>query len=86
MHPQVKQELDNVARAQQMKINARLAALQVVQDILKAPHYNDKVDAITAIAMAMEIEQYILGNIEEESQAAIDKAKSMANVRPIMRP
>lgn len=86
MNSHVKQELDNTARLQQMKINSRLTALQAAQSLMQLQDYDGKRDHITLLAIAGDIEQYILGTLEEETEAALKKAKEQSNVRQIMRP
>lgn len=86
MNPQTKQDLDNLARLQQMKLNTRLTALQAAQAVMSLPSYENKACHLTLMAMAADIEKYILGEIEAETEAALKKAKAQANVRPIMRP
>ena len=72
MTPQEKEKLDMQARAQQMKINTRLTALQSVHTLMGHTNYTGAVDAITVIAMASEIESYILGDIEQETKDALE--------------
>lgn len=75
--------LDNLAKLQQMKINARLTALQAVQSLIVTRGYlpsdggssTNKVDIVTLLAQAQMIEEYILGNVEKESIDAMDEAK-----------
>lgn len=97
-----KQNLDNLARAQQMQINARLTALQAAQSIMSAPgylgvpgerdgkpiwvHEPGKTDHVTLLAMAGDIENYIMGNIVEETKTAIEAAKAKLNAPRIVRP
>ncbi len=92
----VKQDMDNLARLQQMKINTRLTALQAVQTLMNTRGYLEldgggqvnKVDAVTLLATAQMIEEYILGNIEKETIDAMEAAKlKMDPNRPrIVRP
>ena len=107
MNVNPKAELDQIARFQQMKINARLTALQSAQALMATPGYsgiagetrNEKgelvmtwekppgaVDMITLIATAQEIENYILGQIEEESLKALENAAAKLNGPKIVRP
>lgn len=80
MKPEDREKLDMQARAQQMKINTRLTALQSAMGIISTKGYleldggkpTNKVDHITVIAMATDIEKYILGEIEQETKAALD--------------
>lgn len=88
--------LDNIARMQQMKVNARQFATTMALELIKAPNYsvvqfkNDpnvpggdsiaelvggKVDHITLLAMAKDVEDYIMGNLEKEATDAIDAAR-----------
>ena len=73
MTPAEKERLDMQARAQQMKINTRLTALQAGQSIMSLTTYNQGVDHLTLIAMATDIEKYILGEIEQETKDAIEQ-------------
>lgn len=93
MNPADKEKLDMQARAQQMKINTRLTALQSALSIMQAPNYSmvhvnsatqelrhagGAVDHLTLLAMATDIEKYILGEIEQETKdalAALNKPK-----------
>jgi len=84
--PAEKEKLDMQARAQQMKINTRLTALQTALSIMQAPNYNvfvhapdiepnimgGKTDHLTLLAMATDIEKYILGEIEQETNDALE--------------
>lgn len=84
-------ELDQLARLQQMKINARLTALQCAQTLMGTPGYKEAsvanaVDMITLLATATEIENYILGNIEKESVEALETAAAKLNGPKIVRP
>lgn len=91
MNPSEKEKLDAQARLHQMQINTRLTALQVVKDLMSTRGFlpaeggneASRVDAITVIAMATEIEHYILGKIEAETQAALDE---MNKPRPTIVP
>ena len=83
---QTKQDLDNLARAQQMKINARLTALQCAQTLMAAPLYGGTLDHITLIAMSQDIESYILGDIEDETKKALEAAAAKLNAPRIVRP
>lgn len=86
MNPQAKQELDNTVRLQQLKINSRLTALQAAQVLMSLQSFDQRACHLTLIAMAGDIEKYILGTLEDETKEALEKVKSMSNVRPIMRP
>lgn len=83
-------ELDNLAKLQQMKINARLVSLETSLKLMHHQSYPDgaanKVDAITLIAQAQMIEQYILGEIEEESMKALEAAAAKLGGPRIVRP
>ena len=68
-----KEKLDMQARAQQMKINTRLTALQSVHTLMGHSNYHGEVDAISLIAMASEIEGYILGQIEQETKDVLEQ-------------
>lgn len=86
-----KAELDQIARFQQMKINARLTALQAAQTLMGTPGYKESgaannVDMVTLLATASEIEGYILGNIEKESLEALENAAAKLNGPKIVRP
>lgn len=72
MTPAEKEKLDMQARAQQMKINTRLTALQSAHTIMGNTNYSGAHDPIALIAMASEIEGYILGQIEEETKAVLE--------------
>jgi hypothetical protein len=99
LSPADKEKLDMQARAQQMKINTRLTALQTALSIMQTTAYSagvegsvrvdDKgeklvtprpvwihrpgpVDHLTLLAMATDIEKYILGEIEQETKDALD--------------
>lgn len=99
--------LDNLARAQQMKINARQFAATMALELIKAPNYSaiqytddtdrpgnnskaeivgGKVDHVTLLAMARDIEDYIVGNLEKEAVDAMDAAKARINGPKIVRP
>jgi len=90
--PDQKVDLDNAARLQQMKINTRLTALQSALELMKISGYGaeagslNRVDHITLLAMAGDIEAYVLGGLEDEAKQAIDAAKkpkpSIIQVRP----
>lgn len=91
---QMQKELDQLARLQQMKINSRLTALQAAQAIMSLPGFTDpirgneasKYDSITLIAMAQDIENYILGNIEKETEEALAAQRAKLNAPRIVRP
>lgn len=102
MNPNAKEELDQLGKLHQMKINTRLTALQSALELMKTHGYTGipgeqegkpawahkpgAVDHVTLLAMASDIEDYILGNLEEEAKTAIDEAKkpkaSIIQVRP----
>ena len=85
--------LDNLARMQQMKVNARQFATTMALELIKAPNYSvaqfpnepiggskievvgGKVDHITLLAMARDVEDYIMGKLEKEAIDAMDEAK-----------
>jgi hypothetical protein len=76
--PDQKVDLDNAARLQQMKINTRLTALQTSLELMRTQGYGgeaNRVDHITLLAMAGDIEAYVLGGLEEETKQAIENAK-----------
>lgn len=77
--------LDNLGRLHQMKINTRLTALQAAQQMMSTRGYLsvdggdgqvNKIDIVTLLAQAQMIEEYILGNIEEETVTAMNNAKA----------
>jgi hypothetical protein len=73
----------------QMRINTRLTALQAAQTIMSTPGYVDgggKVDHITLLAMAGDIEKYIIDDLAVEAEKAITAAKNAVNVPRIHRP
>ncbi len=80
MSPADKEKLDMQARAQQMKINTRLTALQAAQTLMGTPGFKPTdggnaascVDMVNLLAIATEVEKYILGDIEEETKKAIE--------------
>jgi hypothetical protein len=71
--PTEKEKLDMQARAQQMKINTRLTALQAGQHLMSLTTYSGEVGHLTLIAMATDIEKYILGEIEQETKDALEQ-------------
>lgn len=79
-------QLDQLARLQQMQLNARLAALEAATKLLHAPTYASGADLITLIATATEIQGYILGNIEAETEQALKAAEAKLNGPRIVRP
>jgi len=99
-----KQELDNIARLQQMKINTRLVSLETAQKLMATMGYlgvagqkadtgnacwvkePGAVDHITLLAIATDIENYILGNLEQETKDALEAAAQRANAPRIVRP
>jgi hypothetical protein len=60
----------------QMRINTRLTALQAAQTLMGTPNYAGAVDHVTLLAMAGDIEKYIIDDLVAEAKEAIDKAKS----------
>ena len=98
MTPAEKEKLDMQARTQQMKINTRLTALQTALSIMQAPNYSfcnydnstqkseragGSVDHLTLLAMAVDIEKYILGEIEQETKDALE---AMSRPKPTIVP
>ena len=91
---QTKQDLDNLARLQQMKINTRLTALQTSLELMKMKGYlpidggnaASSVDMVCLLATAQEVENYILGSIEAETTAALEKAKVSLGTPRLLRP
>jgi len=84
-------QLENIGRLQQMKLNARLTALQAAQTLMGTPGYKESgaansIDMITLIATAKELESYILGEIEKESIEALDEAAKRLSGPQIVRP
>lgn len=91
MTPADKEKLDMQARAQQMKINTRLTALQTALSIMGTNgylgvegaskdtcepvwiHQPKEVGHLTLLAMATDIEKYILGEIEQETKEALEQ-------------
>lgn len=88
------QKLENLAKLQQMKLNTRLAALEAATKIVSAPgfmmpipeHAANSVTVHTTIAIAQELEGYILGNIEQETEEALAKAQANLARPQIVRP
>lgn len=101
MSPADKEKLDMQARAQQMKINTRLTALQTAMNVMqtqgylgvegeakdtKEPvwiHKPGSIDHLTLLAMATDIEKYILGEIEQETKEVLE---ALGKPRPIIVP
>lgn len=85
-------ELDNLAKLQQMKINARLVSLETSLKLMYHQGYEgvpggaNKIDAITLLAQAQMIEQYILGGIEKETTEALENAAKKLGAPRIVRP
>lgn len=82
-----KEKLDQAARLQQMNINARLVSLETAMKLMHHQHYTDggpvnKVDAITLIATAQMIEDYVLGTIEEETKKILDELNKPKILHP----
>ena len=69
-----REKLDNAARAMQMVVNTRLTALQAAQTIFSTPTYQGAVDHVTLLAFALDIEMFILGQMEAELNAAMAEA------------
>jgi len=89
------QKLENMAKLQQMKLNTRLTALQAATQIVSAPGFIDRtipehaansVTVHTTIAIAQELEGYILGNIEAETEEVLKKAQENLSRPQIVRP
>lgn len=89
------QKLENLARLQQMKLNTRLAALEAATKIVSSSGFVDRtipehaansVTVHTTIAIAQELEGYILGNIEAETEEALAKAQQNLARPQIVRP
>ena len=73
----------------QMKINTRLTALQAARDLLppQSSLMNGQgVDHLALLAMASDIELYVLGGLEDEAKAAFEAARkpkqTILQVRP----
>ena len=88
-------QLENIAKFQQMKLNARLAALDVATKLVTAPTFIDKsipehgansVTVHTLLAVAQDVTDYILGNVEEESKQAMAEAEQKLNGPRIVKP
>ena len=77
-----REKLDNAARAMQMIVNTRLTALQAAQTLMATRGYTEiegggsasKVDHVTLLAIAQDVEKYILGQMEDELKAAMAAA------------
>ena len=89
------QKLENMAKLQQMKLNTRLTALQAATQIVSAPGFIDRtipehaansVTVHTTIAIAQELEGYILGDIEAETEEVLKKAQENLSRPQIVRP
>lgn len=88
------QKLENLAKIQQMKLNTRLAALEAATKIVSSPgfmvpipeHAANSVTVHTTLAIAQEIEGYILGNIEAETEEALRRVQDNLNGPRIVRP
>jgi hypothetical protein len=89
------QRLDNLAKLQQMKLNTRLAALEAATKIVSSPGFTDRtipehaansVTVHTTIAIAQELEGYILGGIEAETEEALKAAQDRLRGPQIVRP
>lgn len=89
-----KAKLDQLARLQQMKLNARLTALQAAQSLMQTVGFiggegsnpASKMDSITLVAMAKDVEQYILGEIEAETEKALAAQQQALTGPKIVRP
>ena len=86
-----KAELENLAKLHQMKINSRLVSLETSLKLMHHHGYEtagtaNKIDAVTLIAQAQMIEQYILGDLEEESKKALEEAANKLGGPRIVRP
>lgn len=101
MNQSTKEQTDQLARLQQMKINTRLTALQSALGVMSTQgylgvegalrvdeegktlpvpksiwiHRPGQVDHLTLLAMATDIEKYILGEIEKETNDFLNKPK-----------
>lgn len=104
MTPQEKDQLDQLARKQQMIINTRLTALQSAQTLMGTPGYTGipgarestgqpmwiahpgSVDHVTLLAIAGDIEKYILGGMEKELEEAIVNAGKLPSkiLKPVI--
>lgn len=96
--------LENLARVQQMKINARQFATTMALELIKAPNYSyveiknvtggpaetirhgGAVDHVVLLAMAKDVEDYIMGSLEKEALDAITAAQAKINGPRIVRP
>lgn len=101
---QSKEQLDNLARLHQMKLNSRLTALEVAHKLMCTDGYTGiagaregdgkpawvkppgAVDHITLLAIAQDVEAYILGTLEAETLQALDEAAKKLNSPRIVRP
>jgi hypothetical protein len=88
-------ELENIAKLQQMKLNCRLVALERATVIVGIPgfidqsipeHAGNSVTVHTTIAIAQELEGYILGDIEEETEEVLRQARENLSKPRIVRP
>jgi len=88
-------QLENIAKLQQMKLNCRLVALERACTIMAIPGFIDRsipehgansVTVITAIAIAKELEGYILDDIEEETGEVLKQAQANLSRPQIVRP
>jgi hypothetical protein len=66
--------MDQAARASQMLINTRLTALQAAQGLMQTQGYTGAFDHIMLLAMAADIESYILGDMLAEAKKAMENA------------
>ena len=64
----------------QMRINTRLTALQTALELMKIEHYKGEVDHIMLLAMAGDVEKYIIDDLAEEARKAIDAAKNTSKI------
>lgn len=92
-------QLDQEARVAQMKVQARQFAATMALELMKSPNYSVRddstgqpkltggaVDHVTLLAMAQDIEAYILGNLEQEAKDALEAAAKKMNSPRIVRP
>lgn len=79
-------ELDRQARVMQMQVNSRQFAATMALELMKCPGYAKDVDHLTLIAMATDIEQYVMGKVEEQTKAALEAAASKFGSPKIVRP
>lgn len=73
-----REKLEQQAKLHQMYINTRLVALETAMKLMHHHEYSqgnpaNKVDCITLIAQAQNIEEYILGTIDAETKQIIEE-------------